>query len=457
MNLKIIISVFLFSSCMCYCDDVVDVKTKDGEIIINISLNSGLSLLDELSDFKLTIANSIQNDLQKIKNILKGLLVEHFMLADAPFYFFGVGDVHAASDLKAYDRSKSEKDKEIAFKNVLKAKAEVICLGKKGDNAKKCWDDILDPTKCLGRQNKIENVGAIIDYMKQYNGCRAIIMTGDLVHTDKMGKNDSLLAFEKYWFNPLEKACFSKDCSIYLCVGNHDVYLGSPRFGGTTAAVDFLLKKHGNLFYSFDIDGVHFVCCGLAPYNTWVDEKRNINSLDFLKTDLALVAAQDLLKQPVAQLKNKNLKQYKTPIVIFFHYPPVGKMSNWWFNKEKDAFYRVIENFNVIGLVVGHDHETFYDTWHNIPVICCAGGEFAVCKYHPALNNGAGGLDVEFRNSKGAIYKSDAKEVRMNYKELDPNSSEILLEENEDGKLLAPEGADKDYFNLLRSKGILIG
>jgi len=42
--------------------------------------------------------------------------------------------------------------------------------------------------------------------------------------------------------------------------------------------------------------------------------------------------------------------------VIFFHYPIHGAFSDWWSKQEKNDFYKVIKDYNVIAILVGHAH-----------------------------------------------------------------------------------------------------
>lgn len=153
---------------------------------------------------------------------------------------------------------------------------------------------------------------------------------------------EELNSFINTWLNPLENT----GVPIYLCAGNHDVYRNRK---GIT---NFIKKKHGNNYYVFEQENVTFICCHIYP---------NPNIQNWLKNEI-------LPKIP-------NLK----PIIFFFHYPPIGKGSFAWTQQEKDSFFEIIQDHNILALIVGHHGKFSYlSTWkERIPVYCVAGKYFA--------------------------------------------------------------------------------
>lgn len=95
------------------------------------------------------------------------------------------------------------------------------------------------------------------------------------------------------------------------------------------------------------------------------------------------------------------------PIVIFFHYNLVGSNCNWWWSKEeKEDFYEVIRDYNVLAIFTGHCHSSYFTKWKNIPVFGVGGKYFAYAKCNE------GSLDVKFIYRKGNI---GGEELLNNY------------------------------------------
>ncbi len=86
----------------------------------------------------------------------------------------------------------------------------------------------------------------------------------------------------------------------------------------------------------------------------------------------------DWLKNELNEITND------TPIVFIFHYVIADNVpyNDWWTNDEKEDFYNVIKNYNVILICNGHDHETRIDNWKNIPCVIGSGdNSFALLKF----------------------------------------------------------------------------
>lgn len=138
----------------------------------------------------------------------------------------------------------------------------------------------------------------------------------------------------------------------YAAPGNHDYYrrLGtaildpSPsfvvaqelmaRYGSGTGGV-----QEGNVCYSFDLEGVHFVCLGRYADN---------QVLSWLDTDL----------DPLPR---------ETPVVVFLHYA-LDDSGVWYTSAEREALAAKLVGHRVVCLLHGHTHDSHYYTWHGAPV-----------------------------------------------------------------------------------------
>lgn len=232
----------------------------------------------------------------------------------------------------------------------------------------------------LGNPNTTEtktgHVSSMIKLIEDKNlFIKALLIPGDLIEGIPDFKNISKTAsklagshqkdeikkqfelFKQRWLFPLEEA-FKKRWPevsspfIYLTAGNHDSY---DLFLNTV--LDFIRDRHGGkLYYSFDIEDLHFCCmsvCPDEPMNTW------------LKKDLEL---------------NKNKST-----VIFFHYNLRGERSRWWSNNDIQDFSTTIQPYkNTIKVIIhGHNHSSYTTTFDGIPVIAIGGREYALCSYTP--------------------------------------------------------------------------
>lgn len=178
------------------------------------------------------------------------------------------------------------------------------------------------------------------------------IVTGDLTDNGYDGKSigcfkyggfsDQLSPLKDNYVHKLE----DNGIPVYLCPGNHD--RGRPNIC-YKAVHRYIIKRHGGLKYSFERNGIKFICCGEYP---------------------------DDLKWLKKQLKKANDR----PIFIYFHFNLIGPFSNWWSEKEKDKFYQVIKDYpNLQAILVGHWHRSENHTkWNNIRVIRSSGRGFTL-------------------------------------------------------------------------------
>ncbi len=201
--------------------------------------------------------------------------------------------------------------------------------------------------------NKISRISSIAT---KYD---AIIIAGDL--TDDGWDGKSFLCIE-YGGDYDELGSFIKDCveplkniaPVYLCEGNHDEGGGIL---GYKPVLKYIKSKYNNLYYmkilSTDL-GV-FVIISLGKYP-------NAEKLEWLKK---IIQTLDI----------------KIPILCFFHFNLEGTWSNWWSDEEKNNFYSVIKNNNIVALAVGHQHRSYIEEWKGIPVLSGAGDKYIEFEY----------------------------------------------------------------------------
>lgn len=217
---------------------------------------------------------------------------------------------------------------------------------------------------------------------------RAVIMQGDLI-------NDGAVR-DKY---PTQWANFVADFGVdgegrckfpvFEGVGNHDVNPDLFVFNQVRER-NRVRKQLGYInhvspngyHYSWDWDGVHFVNVNLFPGNVWEGEAdaygRGHDPLlarDFLADDL-----------------KRNVGDSGRPVVVVQHFRPIDE--NWWTYSAADKFHRVIQDYNVIAILVGHQGGGVNNKWRGYNWIS-SNGELVVCRIKDdtltALNRSAEG------------------------------------------------------------------
>lgn len=191
-----------------------------------------------------------------------------------------------------------------------------------------------------------------------------VLCCGDLTQHGDSGfpaigtrKRRELQAWKNLYEIPLETA----GIEVLATVGNHDLTPESLRC--YTGVSWYIAEKHGATkpigsctqwiagCWYFKKRGIHFLCCGVHPLcnPSWV--------------------------------KNK-LKEIPTsePVFIWFHYNiNIDELwADFWTVEEKEKFWQMIKNHNVIGIATGHNHSTLINLWHDIPIIRGSGSNIAV-------------------------------------------------------------------------------
>jgi hypothetical protein len=150
---------------------------------------------------------------------------------------------------------------------------------------------------------------------------------------------------------------------LYEGTGNHDRHVPLLR-----PVLDAVRRRHGGLTYSWDWADVHLVC---------LDEYPDAANRRWLERDLAAVGRH-------------------RPVVIYFHFNLVGPFSQWWPQREKEAFARAIDGYNVVGIFHGHFHwsgryawkgRDVYNVgsprhaWHSFAVVRITDTSMTVCSW----------------------------------------------------------------------------
>lgn len=139
---------------------------------------------------------------------------------------------------------------------------------------------------------------------------------------------------------------------VYEGYGNHDIHSGNYAvlvgiyYRNKVRSTPVNVSSEG-LHYSWDWENVHLVQLNIFPGGDGDAQ----NSLDFLKEDLA-----------------KRIGNSGKPVILFQHYDFYSDPKRWFHEEDKNRFYEVIKNYNIVGIFVGHTHSTQFYYWHNIPV-----------------------------------------------------------------------------------------
>lgn len=202
---------------------------------------------------------------------------------------------------------------------------------------------------------------------------RAIIMQGDLI-------NDGAVA-EKYptqWANYIADFGVNGEgrCKfpVFEGIGNHDVNENLYVFDKIKERnlkrkeLGFIGDISPNGYhYSWDWDGVHFVNVNLFPGNVWEGEADAYGrghhpqfARDFLVEDL-----------------KKNVGNSGRPVIIMQHFRPIDE--NWWTYSAADKYHKVLQDYNVVAILVGHQGGGVNNTWRGYNWIS-SNGELIICR-----------------------------------------------------------------------------
>lgn len=160
---------------------------------------------------------------------------------------------------------------------------------------------------------------------------------------------------------------------VFESFGNHDGGINGPVRQGIIARNKLRpgvnkISENG-LHYSWDWHNIHFVNVNLYPANEWDstcewchyfkdDFRFPLNSLEFLKNDLASTVGNS-----------------GKPVIIIQHYGWDEFSKLWWTDAEKDAYYQVIKDYNIIAIFHGHSHGIEKFEWNSIDIWSVGSGQ----------------------------------------------------------------------------------
>lgn len=121
------------------------------------------------------------------------------------------------------------------------------------------------------------------------------------------------------------------------------------------------------LHYSWDWGGIHFVNVNLFPGNAWEGEADAYGrahdprrARDFLTEDL-----------------RAKVGDSGRPVIVVHHFRPIDE--NWWTYAAADRYQRVLQDYNVVAILVGHQGGGVNNVWRGINWIS-SNGELVACR-----------------------------------------------------------------------------
>jgi hypothetical protein len=197
---------------------------------------------------------------------------------------------------------------------------------------------------------------------------KAVIVAGDLVDVVQDPRH-----WETYkrFFDPNGNALLR--FRAFEGIGNHDLAAESAE-GFSSVQKEFVARNRSRkgeevfhydeeyYHYSWDWGPLHLINLNLFPGNQprpvydneapWNNPRR---SLDFLKADL-----------------EKQVGGSGRPVILWWHYGLRGwGLEKWWTPDDLEALKRVIEPYNVVLILHGHEHAFAHYKWENYPVFMC--------------------------------------------------------------------------------------
>lgn len=227
------------------------------------------------------------------------------------------------------------------------------------ENGNMAWDD-----------NEFIVTNAVLDKFNDYPygvseaGFRGVIITGDLsqnTRKDELQKYKKLTeGYAGYLFDGLGNHDMegSRHCGVWNISGPGGGYAVCPekyREYIQRSRSHRIVERQG-INYSWNWDDVHFVQLNLYPGNApnYVHDggTGNLdpqNSLSFLENDL-----------------EKHVGASGRPVVLVHHYGfddfstqlnnPNRSEENWWTEEERNAYWDMINSYNIAAIITGHYH-----------------------------------------------------------------------------------------------------
>ena len=208
---------------------------------------------------------------------------------------------------------------------------------------------------------------------------RGVIMPGDLINDGAVSQK-----YPKQWEN------YSADFGVngegrckwpvFEAIGNHD--LNDNLFVFNKIKERNVLRKQLKLIdnvssngyhYSWDWEGVHFVNLNLFGGNVWQGEADAYGWAHHPQ------AARDFLIKDLQE----HVGTSGRPVVYIQHFRPIDE--NWWTYSAADKLHKVLQNYNVIAMLVGHQGGGVKNVWRGLNWIS-SNGDLVVLRMTPSDN-----------------------------------------------------------------------
>ena len=175
-----------------------------------------------------------------------------------------------------------------------------------------------------------------------------VIVTGDLTDDGRNGakinlgltkfryggRRNQLKSLMTNYVTPIEES----GKKVYLCSGNHDKGKQILKVFRNQPVRRAIRQRHGANTYAVEHEGLRFLIMGKYP-------------------------------KELIWLSNQLREHSDSPHIIAFHYNLQGKYSDWWPDAVKDRFYKIIKDYRIVAILVGHTHISDVSVWQGIQVI----------------------------------------------------------------------------------------
>jgi len=173
-------------------------------------------------------------------------------------------------------------------------------------------------------------------------GLRGMIMAGDLTQFTEAEE-----------LNAYKASIQGREHDVYDGLGNHDVFRDRVRvrnFVHDRRRSSMQLAKTSPMpHYSWNWHDIHFIQANIFPANEPSPSHPDlnpVNALSFIEFDLAV-----------------HVGDSGRPVVLIHHYGFDPLSLGWWSSTQRQAYWDVIKDYNVVLIVTGHAH---YDIGDNI-------------------------------------------------------------------------------------------
>jgi hypothetical protein len=242
--------------------------------------------------------------------------------------FLGAGAMATALPKRLIGAENDGKDKQAAEKSLTFFGWSDTHIPTNGDGSK-LWPAI-DAMNLLPGKAYPKNIGGIVDTPAFVFNCGDI--TEWPTHQAKKTYEDLITKRLRY--------------PSYEILGNHDEAGADGVEGAPPIMKEWFKRRYGDLGYTFDQGGIHFVC----PFSAYDESLMNpaqditIEALDFIRKNLHRHYSPDLVPEKLASIPKG------TPIVVATHLC-FDAMTN------RDAFVDALGSANVIMVLGGHYHK----------------------------------------------------------------------------------------------------